>query len=108
LAIGPGLAEQMNLPASYGVLIQRVVPGGSAERAGLKGGSEKAYLDNTPILLGGDLIVAIDGQQVTSTQDISETLNGHRAGDTVTLTVYRGKRKLDFHVTLGEAADVKA
>jgi S1-C subfamily serine protease len=107
LPIGPGLAEQMSLPANYGVLIQRVVPGGSAERAGLKGGSEKAYLDNTPILLGGDLIVAIDGQQVSNTQDISEVLNGHRAGDNVTITVYRGKRKLDFHVTLGEAADIK-
>jgi S1-C subfamily serine protease len=107
LPIGPDLASQMGLAADSGVLIQRVVPGGSAEKAGLRGGTEKAYLGNTPIMLGGDLIVAIDGQQVISTQDISQMLNGHRAGDTVTITVYRGRKKLDFRVTLGEAGDVQ-
>jgi S1-C subfamily serine protease len=107
LPIGPDLASQMGLAADSGVLIQRVVPGGSADKAGLRGGTEKAYLGNTPIMLGGDLIVAIDGEQVTSTQDISQTLNGHRAGDTVTITVFRGKVKRDFKVTLGEAGDVQ-
>jgi S1-C subfamily serine protease len=60
LAIGPDLAEQIGLPADYGVLVQKVVPGGAAERAGLRGGTQQAYLGNTPIYLGGDLIVAID------------------------------------------------
>ena len=64
-AIGPDLASQMGLAADSGVLIQRVIPGGAAERAGLHGGNEQAYVGNTPIMLGGDLIVAIDGQQVT-------------------------------------------
>jgi S1-C subfamily serine protease len=108
LPIGPDLAQQMGLAADSGVLIQRVVPGGSAERAGLRGGTEKAYLGNTPIMLGGDLIVAIDGQQISNTGDISQMLNGHRAGDTVTITVFRGKVKRDFRVVLGEAGDVQA
>ena len=107
LPIGPDLASQMGLAADSGVLIQRVVPGGSAEKAGLKGGSEKAYLGNTPIMLGGDLIVAIDGQGITNTGDISQMLNGHRAGDAVTITVFRGKVRRDFHVILGEAGDVQ-
>jgi S1-C subfamily serine protease len=59
-------------------------------------------LANT-ILLGGDLIVAIDGQEVNDLQDISRVLNNRRAGETVTVTVYRGKRKADVRVTLGEA-----
>ena len=62
-AIGPDLASQMGLAADSGVLIQRVIPGGAAERAGLHGGNQQAYVGNTPIMLGGDLIVAIDGQR---------------------------------------------
>jgi S1-C subfamily serine protease len=71
-AIGPDLASQMGLAADSGVLIQKVViPGGAAERAGLHGGNQQAYVGNTPIMLGGDLIVAVDGQEVTDPQDIN-------------------------------------
>jgi S1-C subfamily serine protease len=108
LAIGPDLAEQIGLPADYGVLVQKVVPGGAAERAGLRGGTQQAYLGNTPIYLGGDLIVAIDEDRVTNPQDISEIMDRHQAGDTVTVTFYRGSRKLTLKLTLGEAHSVSA
>ncbi len=103
LPIAPDLAEQMGLPADYGVLIIATVPGGPADRAGLRGGSERAYLGNTEIRLGGDLIVALDGKTVEDTRDLANIMNSHRVGDTVSVTVYRGKRKMDFKVTLGEA-----
>jgi S1-C subfamily serine protease len=106
LPIGPDLAEQIGLPADYGVLIQKTIPGGAAQRAGLRGGSQQAYLGNTPIYLGGDLIVGIDSDQVTSAQDISEIMDRHQAGDTVTVTFYRGRKKMTAPVTLGEAGDV--
>ncbi|MGH9512006.1 MAG: S1C family serine protease [Terriglobales bacterium] len=102
IPITPDLAAQMGLPADYGLLIIEVVPGGAADRAGLRGGSERAYLGNTPIMLGGDLIVAIDGQEIQDQQDYSHSMNNHRAGDTVKVMVYRGKKKVDFSVTLGE------
>lgn len=105
LPIGPDLAEQMGLAAEYGVLIERVVPGGPAERAGLRGGNETAYLDNQQIYLGGDLIVAIDGQQVTSAQDLSDIMDHHQVGDSVTVTYFRGRRKLTTRLTLGEAGE---
>ncbi|HEV2273969.1 MAG TPA: trypsin-like peptidase domain-containing protein [Acidobacteriaceae bacterium] len=108
LSIGPDLAQQIGLPADYGVLIQRTIPGEGAERAGLRGGSQRAYLGNTPIYLGGDLIVAIDGDQVASTQDISDIMNRHQAGDTVTVTFFRGRRKMTAKVTLSEAGEVAA
>lgn len=108
LSIGPDLAEQIGLPADSGVLIQRVLPGGAAQRAGLRGGNQQAYLGNTPIYLGGDLIVAIDSQQVTDTQDISDIMDTHHAGDTVMVTFYRGRRKMTVPVTLGEAGEVSA
>src|SRR5690349_8351279 len=64
LPIGPELADQMGLASDSGLLIIQVVPGSAAERAGLRGGSERAYLGNSVIALGGDLIVAVDGQPV--------------------------------------------
>jgi S1-C subfamily serine protease len=106
LAIGPDLAEQMGLPAEGGALIQRVVPGGAAERAGLRGGNQQAYVGNTPIYTGGDLIVAIDDDRVTNPQDISEIMDRHQAGDVVTVTFYRGTRKMTAKLTLGEARSV--
>src|SRR5216110_1461246 len=105
IPISSELADQMGLAADYGLLIVQVVPGGSADLAGLRGGTERAYLGNTPITTGGDLIVAIDGQDVQDQQDLSHVMNNHRAGDSVRVTIYRGKRKMDVNVTLGEARE---
>jgi len=102
LPIGPELANELGLPADSGVLIMRVSPGGAAERAGLKGGDQQAYLGNTPILIGGDLIVAIDGQDVTTPQDVAQIMNGHKSGDAINVTIYREKRKMQVRVTLSE------
>jgi S1-C subfamily serine protease len=105
IPIDPDLADQMGLAADYGLLIVQVVPGGAADHAGLRGGNERAFLGNQPIMLGGDLIVAIDGEQVQDQQDLAQMMNKHRAGDTVRITVYRGKKKMDVNVTLGEARE---
>jgi S1-C subfamily serine protease len=105
-AIGPDLAEQIGLSADSGVLIQKVLPGGAAEKAGLHGGNEQAYVGNQPVMLGGDLIVAIDGQQVTDPQDISVIMDKHQAGDSVSVTVMRGRRQMTVKVVLGEARSV--
>ena len=103
LSIGPDLAKQIGLPADSGVLIQRAIPGGAAEHAGLRGGNQRAYLGNTPIYLGGDLIVAIDSRAVADTQDLAEIMDQHQAGDTVKVTIYRGQQQMTVSVTLGEA-----
>jgi len=105
IPIDAELASELGLSADYGLLIVQAVPGGAADRAGLQGGNERAYLGNMPIMIGGDLIVAIDGKQVQSQQDLAEVMNHHRAGDTVRVTVYRGKKKLEVSVELGESRD---
>jgi S1-C subfamily serine protease len=105
LPIGPELADQMGLATDYGILVMQVAPGSPADRAGIKGGSQQALLGNTPILLGGDLIVAIDGQNVEDMQDLSRVMNSHRAGDSVTVTIYRGKKKMEVRAVLGEAKE---
>ncbi len=107
LAISPDIAQQIGLPVDYGILIERVLPGGAAERAGLRGGTQRMYQGNTPVLLGGDLIIAVEGQDVATPQDLSGVMNSHRAGDVVTLTIFRGKRRIDLKVQLGDAKSDK-
>jgi S1-C subfamily serine protease len=103
IPISGELADEIGLPVDYGLLIIQVTPGGSADLAGLQAGTERAYLGNTAIMLGGDLIVAIDDQKVENEDDLSQTMNNHRAGDKVKVTIYRGKKKMDVTVMLGEA-----
>jgi S1-C subfamily serine protease len=105
LPIGPDVAEQIGLPVDYGVLIERVLPGGAAEKAGLRGGTERAYEGNMQVMLGGDLIVGFDGQAITTPQDLAAAMNAKHAGDTVTLSIFRGRRRMDVKVTLGDAKD---
>ncbi len=105
IPIDPEIAEELSLAADYGLLIVQAVPGGSADRAGLRGGSERAYLGNIPIMIGGDLIVAIDGEKIESQQTLAQIMNKHRAGDTVKVTIFRGKKQLELSVVLGEARD---
>ena len=60
-------------------------------------------MGNTPILLGGDLIVAIDGHEISDPQDISAMMDKHQAGDTVSVTILRGKKQMTLKLILGEA-----
>ncbi|HEX3103551.1 MAG TPA: trypsin-like peptidase domain-containing protein [Terriglobales bacterium] len=103
--ISPEIADELGLPADYGLLVVQVIPGSAAERGGLRAGTERAYYGNYPITVGGDLIVAIDGQEVQDQQQLAQVMNNHRAGDRVRVTIYRGKRKMDLNVTLGEARE---
>jgi S1-C subfamily serine protease len=103
IPINAELADQIGLPVDYGLLIIGIVPGGSADQAGIRAGTERAYLGNIPIMLGGDLIVAIDDQKVEDQQDLTQMMDNHRAGDTVKVTIYRGKKKMEVTVSLGEA-----
>ena len=61
-------------------------------------------MGNTPIMLGGDLIIAIDGQQVTDPQDISAIMDKHQAGDTISVTILRGTQADDSQADSGRSA----
>jgi S1-C subfamily serine protease len=101
--VSPELADEIGLPVDYGLLIIGVVQGSAADQAGLRAGTERAYLGNIPIMLGGDLIVAIDGEKIQDQDDLTQMMNNHRAGDSVKVTIYRGKKRMDIDVSLGEA-----
>lgn len=104
LEVGPGIADQLGLTSNYGILVQRVYPGGWAQRAGLHGGTQQVYMGNTPVMIGGDFIVAVDGQEVASIEDISGIIAAHRVGDTVTITLFRNRKRMDIKATLTDSA----
>lgn len=102
-SITEDLASALDLPVSSGVLIARVYRGSSADNAGIRGASEIALLYNERILIGGDVITAIDGKAVTSMEELKLALESKRPGDAVQVTFYRGRSKSQKSVVLIEA-----
>jgi S1-C subfamily serine protease len=104
LSVGGWLAEALDLPVQEGLLIEEVTKGGPAAAAGLHGGDRAAMAGMQRIIIGGDVIVAIDGEKIASQSDMNLVLNRKRPGDTVSVSVYRGGKKIDVPVKLGERA----
>jgi len=96
-----GLAEALDLPREGGFLIYEVAPGSPADRAGLRGARRRVIVGNYEIYVGGDLIMAIDGQPITGPNDLTRLLRKKRPGDTVELSIYRDGRRLKVKVELG-------
>jgi S1-C subfamily serine protease len=97
------LAQELGLPEEGGLLIQRVESGSPADEAGLRGPTRGVIVGNYPLGIGGDLIIAIDGTPVASSDALQRALNRKHGGDVIELTVFRGKRTLTVKVTLGSA-----
>src|SRR6202171_1030437 len=102
LPIGGYLSNALDLPVEEGLLVETVTRGGPAALAGIRGGDRVAQAGMRRIAIGGDVITAIDGQKVANQFDINVIMNHKRPGDTVTVTLYRGGKKLDVPVKLAE------
>ena len=98
----PEFAKFLDLKVERGAVISEVVKGGPAERAGLRGGDRQVQVGNSLIMVGGDLIVEIDGVKVMSSDDLIRMIRDHRAGEMVELKVLRKGKILGIKVTLGE------
>jgi len=102
LPVGGWLGEALDLPVKEGLLVERATKGGPAAAAGIQGGNRVAEAGMRKIAIGGDVIVAIDSQKIVSQLDVNLVLNHKRPGDNVTVTLYRGGKKMDIPVKLGE------
>jgi 2-alkenal reductase len=95
--------DALHLQSTTGAYVTSVVPGGPSDQAGLVAGSQAASVPGTSgnLYAGGDLIVAVDGQQIFTFDDLIRYLILHKApGEVVTLTVWRGDQQLEVPVTL--------
>jgi S1-C subfamily serine protease len=95
-------ADALNLPTRGGLLIQEVDADSPASRAGLRGGKQEVQIGNAQVLVGGDLIMSIDGQPVDRDDAISRALARKRTGDTLDLTIFRNGRTTNVRVRLSE------
>jgi putative serine protease PepD len=102
LPVGGWLGEALDLPVQEGLLVEVATPSGPASVAGIRGGDRLVQAGMRRIHIGGDVIVAIDGQKVAGQLDVNVILNRKRPGDTVNISVYRGGKKMDIPVKLGE------
>jgi S1-C subfamily serine protease len=98
----PEFAEALSLPVKRGALIARVARGGPAFQAGIKGGTDRVEVGNAILIIGGDILVGIDGQAIESTEDFRHMMKSKRPGDRVKLMIWRGGQKKEVEVKLGE------
>ena len=97
------LASAMNLPPNQrGALVENVAAGSPADKAGIKGGQTQVTINGQQLSVGGDVIIAYNGQTVNSSDDLIGflALSGS-VGQNVTLTVLRGGKQMQIQVTLG-------
>ncbi len=84
-----------NLPVEKGILVSQVVPMGMADKGGIKGGNEKAQYGSSVIYLGGDVIIAINGNKVEDYTDYFALLFASSPGDKVDVTVVRNGETIE-------------
>jgi S1-C subfamily serine protease len=101
-SITPALAKELNLPVEEGVIVQTVVKGGPADKAGLEGSQTTATIEGAEIGLGGDIITEINGEKVTSMEDVIDFVNKAKPGETAELTILRDGQTKHANVTLGK------
>ncbi len=95
------LSKALNLPVEEGVIVQSVVKDGPADKAGIEAGGTNATINGAEVRLGGDIITEVDGQKLTSMDELVEIIQGHKPGDELKLTILRGGQEKTAEVTLG-------
>jgi serine protease Do len=103
LTLTPEIAQAMDLDADQqGMLVAQVVQGSPADEAGLHGSSKSAVINGQQVMIGGDVIVAADGQSVAGMEDLLGFMQGAEPSQKVTLTLLRDGRQVEVTVTLAE------
>jgi len=95
------MAEELGLPQATGAYVLQVTPGSPADKAGIRAGTRPTSVAG--LYAGGDLIVAVDGQEVRVFGDLLTYLMTKKSpGDTIVLTILRENQRKEVSVTLGE------
>jgi 2-alkenal reductase len=98
----PSIARHLGYKVEKGAIVVQVREGSPGDRAGLHGGDGEEVFNGQRITKGGDVIVAIDGQQVRSADDVVRSVAYRLPGRVVRMTVVRDGRRTELRVKLGE------
>lgn len=97
--LGADVASALGIEGE-GVLVAQVVSGSPADKAGVRGGDAEASVQGQPYVTGGDVITAIDGEKLSTMQQLAGIIAGHEPGDEVKLSVVRDGKSVELTVTL--------
>jgi S1-C subfamily serine protease len=98
----PQLAEKLGLDSDFGGLIAEVVPGGPADKAGLRGGNDEQRFQAVDYKTGGDVILSVEGHNVVRPEDLAQYISVYKPGQRVTIEILRDGEKKAVEVTLGK------
>jgi S1-C subfamily serine protease len=103
LTVNSAIAGAMNLPSGQrGALVETVTAGGPADKAGLRESKDSITINGSQIDVGGDVIIAYNGQAVKSSDDLITLLaRSGKVGEKATLTVLRDGQQIQVEITLG-------
>jgi S1-C subfamily serine protease len=103
LSLYPQLANRLKLPVKMGALVQKVVGGAPADKAGLHaGGDTIEFQGDRGIKSGSDVIVSVNGAPVTLRDNLSDLISRHAEGDKVKLVIIHDGQRKTVEVTLGK------
>ncbi|MDH7506970.1 MAG: trypsin-like peptidase domain-containing protein, partial [Candidatus Thermoplasmatota archaeon] len=101
------IAQKMNVNVTYGWLVSQVTTGGAAEKAGLKGGNQQIRIGNEWVIIGGDIIIAIDGKRMINGDSLMSYLEEKTTpSQVITVTVIRDNQQIDIPVELGTRPNI--
>ena len=98
--ITPDLAEALELPANHGFLVARVQPDDSFGQGGIRGGRQTYRVGNSLMVLGGDLIVEVDGKPIESKDQLDNIVSNKKPGEVIEVKIYRQNRMMQLRITL--------
>ena len=109
ITLTPEIAQAMDLDADQtGALVEEVVADSPAEKAGLQASSKAFDLNGEQVMIGGDIVTAVNGKSVETMQELSAAIKAQKPGDEVELTVLRDGKQVTVKVTLGERKGAQA
>ncbi len=96
------VAKFLKLEVERGAMIAEVVKGGPADKAGIRGGTQRIQVGNMIIMVGGDIVVKADQHDTKTHDELIRYIREKKPGDTITLKVVRKEKFEEVKVTLGE------
>jgi S1-C subfamily serine protease len=96
------IAKAMGVNVTYGWLIAQVTSGGPAAQANLRGGTTQVTVAGQSVMIGGDIIIAINGTRITGIDDLSTFLEERTLpGQTIDVTIIRNGQSMTLSLKLG-------